>query len=75
MGLMNKVNQIDENFSCLSDNNKVSLLLYGDSKRHINFNISIVLIVHFVSSDTSNLVNYFAYYVFLRFFFWQQNTN
>ena len=31
-GLMNKVNQIDENFSCLSDDNKVSLLLYGDSR-------------------------------------------
>ena len=29
---MNKVNQIDENFSCLSDDNKVSLLLYGDSR-------------------------------------------
>ena len=25
MGLMNKVNQIDENFSYLSDDNKVSL--------------------------------------------------
>ena len=32
MGLMNKVNQIDENFSHLSDDNKVSLLLYGDSR-------------------------------------------
>ena len=32
MGLMNKVNQIDEHFSCLSDDNKVSLLLYGDSR-------------------------------------------
>ena len=31
MGLMNKVNEIDENFSYLSDDNKVSLLLYGDS--------------------------------------------
>ena len=31
MGLMNKVNQIDENFSYLSDDNKVSLLLYGVS--------------------------------------------
>ena len=28
MGLMNKVNQIDENFSCLSDNNKVNLPLF-----------------------------------------------
>ena len=34
MGLMNKVNQIDENFSYLSDDNKVSLLLYGDSRFH-----------------------------------------
>ena len=32
MGLMNKVNQIDEIFSYLSDDNKVSLLLYGDSE-------------------------------------------
>ena len=32
MGLMNEVNQIDENFSYLSDDNKVSLLLYGDSR-------------------------------------------
>ena len=31
MGLMNKVNQIDENFSYLSDDNKVRLL-YGDSR-------------------------------------------
>ena len=31
MGLMNKVNQIDENFSYLSDDNNVSLLLYGVS--------------------------------------------
>ena len=32
MDLMNKVNQIDEHFSYLSDDNKVSLLLYGDSR-------------------------------------------
>ena len=38
MGLMNKVNQIDENFSCLSDDNKVSLLLYGDSRFNDNKN-------------------------------------
>ena len=31
MGLMNKVHQIDENFSYLSYGNKVSLLLCGDS--------------------------------------------
>ena len=36
MGLMNKVNQIDENFSYLSDDNKVSLLLYGDSRFNDN---------------------------------------
>ena len=36
MGLMNKVNQIDENFSYLSDDNKVSLLLYGDSRFYDN---------------------------------------
>ena len=38
MGLMNKVNQIDENFSYLSDDNKVSLLLYGDSRFNDNKN-------------------------------------
>ena len=32
MGIMNKVNQIDENFSYLSADNKVSLLRYGDSR-------------------------------------------
>ena len=35
---MNKVNQIDENFSYLSDDNKVSLLLYGDSRFDENKN-------------------------------------
>ena len=38
MGLMNKVNQIDENFSYLSDDNKVRLLLYGDSRFDDNKN-------------------------------------
>ena len=38
MGLMNKVNQIDENFSYLSDDNNVSLLLYGDSRFDNNKN-------------------------------------
>ena len=38
MGVMNKVNQIDENFSSLSDDNKVSVLLYGDSRFHDNKN-------------------------------------
>ena len=38
MGLMNKVNQIYEIFSCLSDDNKVSLLLYGDSRFDDNKN-------------------------------------
>ena len=38
MGLMNKVIQIDENFSYLSDDNKVSLLLYGDSRFDENKN-------------------------------------
>ena len=38
MGLMNKVNQIDEHFSYLSDDNKVSLLLYGDSRFDDNKN-------------------------------------
>ena len=38
MGLMNKVNQIDENFSYLSDDNNVSLLVYGDSRFDDNKN-------------------------------------
>ena len=38
MALMNKVNQIDQNFSYLSDDNKVSLLLYGDSRFDDNKN-------------------------------------
>ena len=38
MGLMNKVNQIDENFSYLSDDNKLSLLLYSDSRFDDNKN-------------------------------------
>ena len=38
MGLMNEVNQIDENFSYLSDDNKVSLLLCGDSRFDDNKN-------------------------------------
>ena len=32
MGLMNKVNQVDEDFSYLSDDNKVSPPLYSDSR-------------------------------------------
>ena len=42
MSLMNKVIQIDENFSYLSDDNKVSLLLYGDSRFDDNKNIFIL---------------------------------
>ena len=38
MGLMNKVIQIDENFSYLFDDNKVSLLLCGDSRFDDNKN-------------------------------------
>ena len=38
MGLINKVNKIYENFSYLSDNNKVSLLLYGESRFDDNKN-------------------------------------
>ena len=38
MSFMNKVNQIDENFSCLSDDNKVNFLLYGDSRFDENKN-------------------------------------
>ena len=38
MGLMNKVNQIDEKFSYLSDNNKISVFLYDDSRFDDNKN-------------------------------------
>ena len=38
MGLMNEVNQIDETFSYLSDDDKVSLLLYGDLRFKDNKN-------------------------------------
>ena len=38
MWLMNKVNQIDESFSYLSDDKKVGLLLYGDSRFEDNKN-------------------------------------
>ena len=40
MDLMNKVNQIDKNFSYLPDDNKVSLLLYGGSRFDENKNNS-----------------------------------
>ena len=43
VGLMTEVNQIDENFSYLSDDNKVSLLLYGDSRLDDNKNNFILL--------------------------------
>ena len=38
MGLMNKVNQIDENVLYLFDDNKVSILLYDDSSFDENKN-------------------------------------
>ena len=38
MGRMNKVNQIDESFSYLPDDNKVRLLLDGDSRFDDNKN-------------------------------------
>ena len=38
MGLINKINQIDEHFSYLSDDKKASLLLYGDSRFDDNEN-------------------------------------
>ena len=43
MGLVNKVNQINENFSYLSDDNKVSLFLCGDSSFDDNKNNFILL--------------------------------
>ena len=42
MDLMNKVNWIDENNPHLSDDNNVSLLLYGDSRFDDNENNFIV---------------------------------
>ena len=38
MGLMEKVNQIDENFSHLSDDEKLSLLVHGYSRFDDNKN-------------------------------------
>ena len=38
MGLMEKVNQIDENFSYLSDDEKLSLLVHGYSRFDDNKN-------------------------------------
>ena len=48
MGRMNKVNQIDESFSYLSDDNKVRLLLYGDSRFDDNKNNFILSILFFM---------------------------
>ena len=44
MGLMNKVNQSDGNFSYITDYNKVSLLLYGDSRFDDNKNSFILAV-------------------------------
>ena len=38
MDVMNKINQINENFLYLFDDNKVSLLLYSDSRFDDNKN-------------------------------------
>ena len=43
VGLLNKVNQIDENFLYLFDDNKVRLIIHGDSRfdnNKINFILS-----------------------------------
>ena len=58
MGLMNKVIQIDENFSYLSDDNKVSLLLYGgsrfdDNKNNFILSASITYILECFSSPVT----------------------
>ena len=50
MGLMNKVNQIDENFSYLSDDKKVSPLLYGDSRFDDNKNNFILFSLNYLYS-------------------------
>ena len=50
MGLMNKANQIDENFSYLSDDKKVSPLLYGDSRFDDNKNNFILFSLNYLYS-------------------------
>ena len=50
MGLMIKVNQFDENFSYLSGDNKVSLLLYCDSRFEVNKNNS-ASITHILETE------------------------
>ena len=51
---MSKANQIDENVSCLSDDNRVSLLVYGDSRFDNNktkFNLINLTYIYFVDKD------------------------
>ena len=51
MHLMNKVNQIDENFSYLSDDNRVSLLLYSDSRFDDNKNILLASVTYILEIE------------------------
>ena len=48
---MNKVNQIDENFSYLSDDNRVSLLLYSDSRFDDNKNILLASVTYILETE------------------------
>ena len=57
MGLMEKVNQIDENFSYLSDDEKLSLLLHGDSRFDDNKNnfISLASTTYILETESFSL--------------------
>ena len=69
MSLINKVNQIDENFSYLSDDNEVSFLRYGDprfdgNKNNFIFSVSITYILETERFSTS------SFKVMCEFLFW-----
>ena len=57
MGLMEKKNQIDENFSYLSDDEKLSLLLHGDSRFDDNKNnfISLASTTYILETESFSL--------------------
>ena len=59
MGLMNKVNQNDENFKYLSDDKKVILFLYGDTRfdeNKNNFIISALIICNLETEGFSTFL-------------------
>ena len=57
MSLMEKKNQIDENFSYLSDDEKLSLLLHGDSRFDDNKNnfISLASTTYILETESFSL--------------------